>query len=269
MHIPKLGGDIRTLNLSPSPNVVSDTFSAMDLTNSRIIGQVDNKFIACLLQNPKPILALVDQHAADERVRVERYLKKLCTEFLQGEVEAFRLDKPGRVLLTRRECDILATNGVSNTLERWGLWVELEIPLSQVSPSAEGAGFVQVNVAGVPDAVASKLTTERELESFLKAMIANIESSEVASLPITPLAVQDQNNWVKALRYCPAPLLELVNSKACRGAIMFNDPLDQGQSQIMPSLMLDRRPSVAPLAKLAGPDSMLSAVDWRAFDEED
>lgn len=59
---------------------------------------------------------------------------------------------------------------------------------------------------------------------------------------------QEGNDWVKALRYCPAPLLDLVNSRACRGqihssfghifhsawytgAIMFNDPLDHHQCE--------------------------------------
>ena len=31
--------------------------------------------------------------------------------------------------------------------------------------------------------------------------------------------------WQRALRWCPRGLVELANSKACRGAIMFNDTL--------------------------------------------
>ena len=31
--------------------------------------------------------------------------------------------------------------------------------------------------------------------------------------------------WQRVLRWCPRELVDLVNSKACRGAIMFNDAL--------------------------------------------
>ncbi|KAJ1971811.1 hypothetical protein H4R33_007145, partial [Dimargaris cristalligena] len=47
----------------------------------RVIGQVDAKFIACRVQqlanDRSPLLVLVDQHAADERVRLEQLLAHL------------------------------------------------------------------------------------------------------------------------------------------------------------------------------------------------
>jgi DNA mismatch repair protein MLH3 len=51
-------------------------FSKEELGNARIIGQVDCKFVACTLPGDstdegEPVLVLIDQHAADERVRVE------------------------------------------------------------------------------------------------------------------------------------------------------------------------------------------------------
>lgn len=54
----------------------------------------------------------------------------------------------------------------------------------------------------------------------------------------------DSTNWLKGLRWCPQELVNLVNSRACRGecflleniaisllsgAIMFNDPLNLEQ----------------------------------------
>lgn len=46
----------------------------------KVIGQVDSKFIAVLL-HPKQHLVLFDQHAADERVRVENLFKGKCFSF--------------------------------------------------------------------------------------------------------------------------------------------------------------------------------------------
>src|SRR6266511_770779 len=59
-----------------------------DLRRFEVIDQVDRKFIACriptrnshpqgvpaILHSPSEVLILIDQHAADERVRVERFL---------------------------------------------------------------------------------------------------------------------------------------------------------------------------------------------------
>lgn len=78
-------------------------------------------------------------------------------------------------------------------------------------------------------------------------MLASLEAGELER-QATVLTEQEGNDWVKALRYCPAPLLDLVNSRACRGqihldltafvtyrwcagAIMFNDPLDHRQCE--------------------------------------
>ncbi|KAG8723536.1 DNA mismatch repair protein [Ceratobasidium sp. 395] len=277
-HTRKSWEDTYTSNLSQTSKPASDTFSASDLKNAQIIAQVDTKFIACLLRCPEGILTLIDQHAADERVRVEKYLKRLCSGFLRGEVEVLSTEKPRRVLLTRRETEILQAHGVPDLLERWGLWVELNMPTSQWSPSTQESEFFQVDVTGVPDVIASKLTTERDLGLFVKAMIATVEANEATPWPIASSEKQGENDWVKALRFCPTPLLELVNSKACRGAIMFNDPLDQHQSEdliqrlsetVFPFQCAHGRPSIAPLTKVFESKSKPAVVDWEAFDRED
>jgi DNA mismatch repair protein MLH3 len=150
--------DICVSNLFQSSKPASDTFSASDLTNAQIIAQVDTKFIACLIErSPARILALVDQHAADERVRVERYLKRLCLGFLQEEMEVFQMEKPKRVLLTRREAEVVVRPGILDVLARWGLWVELNTPTSQQPLPSQEFEFVQVDVSAVPAVISSKV----------------------------------------------------------------------------------------------------------------
>ena len=78
-------------------------------------------------------------------------------------------------------------------------------------------------------------------------MLAALEASGDEHWPVVTEKLED-DGWVKALRYCPTPLLELVNSRACRGqvypslkvfsihcwytgAVMFNDPLSQSQCE--------------------------------------
>ncbi|KAG9128271.1 DNA mismatch repair protein [Ceratobasidium sp. 392] len=221
-HTCTYRGNVSTSNLSQSSKPTSDTFSAGDLKNAQVVAQVDTKFIACLLQRPDRTLALIDQHAADERVRVEKYLKRLCFGFLRGEVDVLPMNRPKQALLTRREAEILQRPGALDSLEKWGLWLELSAQASQKSHSAQVFEFIQVDVTGVPDVVASKLTTERELSTFIRSMVAIVEADEATSWPVASSDIQDEKDWVKALRYCPAPLLELVTSKACRGSRTFS-----------------------------------------------
>ncbi|KAL8934696.1 MAG: hypothetical protein Q9211_005090, partial [Gyalolechia sp. 1 TL-2023] len=80
-------------------NASSDAFSPLSaklskasVAEAKIIAQVDKKFILALMQHrtdpieqspatdDQPILVLIDQHAADERIRVESLLVDLCTK---------------------------------------------------------------------------------------------------------------------------------------------------------------------------------------------
>src|SRR4051794_37371868 len=62
-------------------------FTATNLANAEVLGQVDRKFIACAIRDHPggDILLLVDQHAADERVRVEHFLREYCEGALAFE----------------------------------------------------------------------------------------------------------------------------------------------------------------------------------------
>ncbi|KAG9075698.1 DNA mismatch repair protein [Ceratobasidium sp. UAMH 11750] len=177
-HTFKSLGNTYTSNLFQSSKPISDTFSTSDLKSAQVVAQVDTKFIACLFQRPDHILVLVDQHAADERVRVEKYLKKLCSGFLRGEVEVLKIDKPKRVLLTRREAEILRGQNALDSLERWGLWLELNVPTSQPGPSTHEFEFAQVDVTGVPSVVASK--------------VSNILCPSMATLILRTMPVDDR-----------------------------------------------------------------------------
>ncbi|EDV21601.1 uncharacterized protein TRIADDRAFT_59762 [Trichoplax adhaerens] len=70
------------------------------LDNCQVIGQVDNKFIACVIKgyinyiapyfrhlagdNKENYLVLIDQHAADERIRLEKLLTDYCQKPEEG-----------------------------------------------------------------------------------------------------------------------------------------------------------------------------------------
>lgn len=116
----------------------TSSFSKRSLEEATVLGQVDSKFIACLLgleneANEGEVacrgaraLVLLDQHAADERIRVERLLKALCLAYLDrhvGEgVERCVLERPAGVLLSRFEHDCLTKNNdMRLAFADWGL----------------------------------------------------------------------------------------------------------------------------------------------------
>jgi DNA mismatch repair protein MLH3 len=94
-----------------------------------------------------------------------------------------------------------------------------------------------------------------ELRELIKGFLAKLdEGGSTSSFASAQQTIHEGTNeepffWLKALRWCPRELLDLINSKACRGAwvyskivfyphqwallgaIMFNDSLTKGQCQ--------------------------------------
>ena len=207
-------------------------------------------------------MILIDQHAADERVRVERFLKDLCFGFLNHElpihesnadvssagVETRMLTPPFPVLLTRHEAtQIVQSADLQNTLERWGFSFsnldkcklptvdDLTNNVFQRKP--QSSGYIQLLASSVPEILADKasltmspssniiltnlqLISGDELRDVLKGFITHLDLVGCPSTQLPPSSQrsQDENlTWQRAMRWCPKELLDLVNSKACRG----------------------------------------------------
>lgn len=142
-----------------------------------VIEQVDRKFIACRITKPvsrysknpledpslsEGILVLVDQHAADERIRVERLLKELCMGFLGTTpgVEVRELIPPRPVLLTQHEfLSIMGSQDILNSLRIWGVQVVLPGKNSESGQTSDpgSSGYVQIHVKTVPEIVGEKV----------------------------------------------------------------------------------------------------------------
>ncbi|EJD01597.1 uncharacterized protein FOMMEDRAFT_148054 [Fomitiporia mediterranea MF3/22] len=234
-------------------------FSRECLEKLEVLGQVDFKFIACLIDEESHapsssdaegipgtsergsdvrMLVLVDQHAADERVRVERYLKSLCLGYLDRDregVERRALDPPVPTLLTKFERDrLLDSERIKRAFSAWGLdFVDAPTGdrMCEENDNDEGYGLVHCN--SVPEVVADKLLdgSQGDLRELVKGYLARLEAEgmDESQGPSQAAADTDEFSWLKALRHCPRELTELVNSRACRGAIMFNDRLSVEQ----------------------------------------
>lgn len=125
-------------------------------------------------------LVLIDQHAADERVQVERFLRELCEGFLTHRTSSplpmtksrsddsddgvctRKLDPPVHVLLTRPEAEQIAgLPTVREVFSRWGVTLTAPSMLHTGFSSADGetdnTSYIQVAVNTVPEVVAEKV----------------------------------------------------------------------------------------------------------------
>ncbi|CDO73770.1 hypothetical protein BN946_scf185015.g98 [Trametes cinnabarina] len=312
-------------------------FTSAGLGAARVLGQVDRKFIACVMRTstqgstetsteasteastsevedagavrdaPCPdcgpgsrqregTLVLIDQHAADERVRVERFLRELCEGFLmsfsrpaglesdEAGVRTRTLVPPVNVLLTGLEAKTLEQSlEIRTAFARWGVVFAKSpgIPRDYAIHSQEDESYSQIAVEAVPEVIADKLLAGGELRELVKGHLAKLEKDGLDGVPLNFGPAGDDteahaHGWQRALRYCPRGLIDLANSKACRGAIMFNDALTLEQCRTLldglaetalPFQCAHGRPSLVPLVEIRGEGTGITRakVDWTAF----
>lgn len=169
-----------------------------DLARAEVIDQVDRKFILLRLDT---LLLLIDQHAADERVRLEKML-----ETLQGNaLEAVVLEPALCVSLAAHEQQAVFQR--TRELARWGIGVDTEETTSwpvylrrsryfstaEISPHFESP----VRVTRLPRVIADRCITDPGLLAGL--LRGYCLSGEV-----------DQSLGI------PQAMLNVLKSKACR-----------------------------------------------------
>jgi DNA mismatch repair protein MLH3 len=178
-----------------STTLLAHRFKKKDLSHALIINQVDRKFIACVIEDqldadvePPPCLedddsskdgkghalVLIDQHAADERIRVEYFLKELCLGFLHSRdnhevsengVRVRELSPPFPVLLTLHEVQRLAGSlDIQAVFSHWGFRFA-DLPNTNHHGYEEDLHanndacpiYTQVFVKGIPEVVGDKV----------------------------------------------------------------------------------------------------------------
>ncbi|KAF4619993.1 hypothetical protein D9613_005289 [Agrocybe pediades] len=155
-----------------------------DIRHAEIISQVDRKFIVCRVRkrsndsvspqetgggecSHSSVLILIDQHAADERIRVERILKELLLGFLNskdgtGGVRRRELNPPRPILLTQHEALIIKrSQDDREMLRKWGVeFAELSkvmVESDSVPEPGRASGYTQLLVSSIPEIVGDKV----------------------------------------------------------------------------------------------------------------
>ncbi|ODN74542.1 hypothetical protein L202_06913 [Cryptococcus amylolentus CBS 6039] len=258
------------LNLAPTTQTTLQVqFAKSCLSSAIILSQVDRKYIAAVLTTMEgaKALALIDQHAADERVSVEGILWELCEGFRKGDIAAERLKDGSEVgvVLTKGEGEVLRRDGVIEVFKRWGM----DLALDHLWIDGD---YTQIMVRSVPASLASRLKRKEAVEvtrlirGYLPVLQESLGQIQVLVRDLEKKFIDQDDEgegyggtWGRIMRFMPKEMLELANSKACRGAIMFEDRLTQDQCSRLvhqlaqarfPFMCAHGRPAMVPLVVL-------------------
>ncbi|KAF9287113.1 DNA mismatch repair protein [Mortierella antarctica] len=295
--------DVRSLQLSKEL-----------LRQARVVAQLDSKFILCVMQatsrsssRSMQALVVVDQHAADERVRVEKLMQEMCLCSQPGldtgsdthQLDSMTMVPPLDITLTKREWYVAAAH--SGWLARWGFVIECggsglrdgtegnsgddddEVMVSHhfqsqsdtsgpfggppkrslsrsYATSSIESDYIRGQVLALPRVVADRCVVDSALtHDLVKDALSTAEESGRVISSFAADSANEASSWLRCIRGCPRGILDIVNSKACRGAIMFNDELTLAQcKQVIQNLgqctfpfqCAHGRPSIVPLTAI-------------------
>jgi DNA mismatch repair protein MLH3 len=243
------------------------------LRDAEVMTQVDNKFILVKLRASKiegiendgdgETLVLIDQHAADERIRIESLMEELCTPLslpmpsatTQSKILTSMIDKPLILEVNPRDTHLLEKN--KQHFANWGILYAL--PSQNLPPSfnSKGKPIQQLTVTHLPLGIIERCKLDpRLLIDLIRTEVYKINDQPAKA---SPSPVSSQASWLERIHTCPQGLIDMLNSRACRSAIMFNDELSHDQCTVLlrklsrclfPFQCAHGRPSLVPLVDL-------------------
>jgi len=265
--------------LLDSASLKQSRLSTEGLRSAKVIAQVDKKFILVTMpehdrttEEPESqeLLVLIDQHAADERCRVEELFRNLCQPEQaplplrsnlghQPHVTAIRLDKPITFETPEAEVDLFEKHAAF--FARWGVLYDITLIHSDDEISTKKR---RVIVRTLPPGIHERCIGEPRL--IIELLRAEVWERGSRVAPVLSVTNDTSYSWVQMIVDCPKGIVEMLNSRACRSAIMFNDILSMEDCNrliarladcILPFQCAHGRPSMVPilgLEALAGQD---------------
>ncbi|KAJ6179269.1 hypothetical protein N7519_009730 [Penicillium mononematosum] len=250
------------------------------LETADVIAQVDRKFILAKvrtapairnLEGPSnDVLLLIDQHAADERCRIEQLFREMFVS--TGLGENWELGARVRtVQVGSLAFEVSSTEGdlfqkYTSLFSTWGI---------EYVTQGKTNSTALITVHTLPALIAERCRLEPHV--LIDLMRREIWSSEEdGNKPFQSKRTFEQDielsdsddvvhqrsasrSWVQRMNGCPQGIVDLLNSRACRTAIMFNDPLNIEECQALVSSLArcafpfqcaHARPSMVPILDL-------------------
>ncbi|KAI1388596.1 uncharacterized protein F4822DRAFT_251162 [Hypoxylon trugodes] len=286
----------KTLDFIQASQSVEGRLTKESLRYASIIAQVDYKFIlakvplSTSLQYPNKsedinptLLIAIDQHAADERCRVEALMKDyfMIAEDLQDGTTGQRrqlicaqaelLESPIIFDISVQDCRQFERS--AEYFQHWGIVFRV---ISILKSELDSKRTAKLKVVKLPPSIAERCRSEPRLliELLRKEAWKFDEQGFSASQPTGSQVAQDDDDnstgihWLSRLHGCPQGILEMINSRACRSSIMFNDLLspeacidlvERLANCALPFQCAHGRPSMVPLVDIG--NSPMSVED--------
>jgi DNA mismatch repair protein MLH3 len=264
---------------STASTISISKLSKSGLEHAEVMAQLDKKFILVKMKtsidktsNTTPgtnILVLIDQHAADERIQVESLFSQLCAPLPQDHIlSAYRsklglrspvafvvLEKPIQCAISSQEHEYFVTYAVR--FAAWGILYNIISSTANV-PTKRQQSILSVTT--LPPVISERCKAyPTVLITFLRSSIWKFVESRLSAPPTSSSPGADSASWVRQLSTCPEGLVDLIHSRACRSAIMFNDELSLEMCKelvgklakcVFPFMCAHGRPSMVPLVDL-------------------
>lgn len=228
-------------------NMIDLNITREQLSKCSVINQIDKKFILLSQETNKDnSLFIMDQHACDERIKLEHYLQQFINNSINGTLFSQKLI----------DCKVPVNTEELNSLKyyvdefkHWGITYN--------TTSEE-----QLKICTIPDILLNQFTNNDKM--YLRnALLQHVyDLNELKKIKVSRLTTEKLMNthidfvWWKYLNCIPNFFLDLFASKACRSAIMFGDTLNKTECEILikslikchsPFQCAHGRPSVIPL----------------------
>ena len=300
----------------------TERLSKEGLRQARVIGQVDRKFVLVVVKTGRQkggvggeesgeLLVVIDQHAADERWRVEAFWDELCREVTppavttgetgstpslppvhdgeseggtgEGEDDVLFFHPPRGIAIpsansssttpsvlsrtttfpippnkpplkypiTVTESSLLNQHQYMKVFADWGI---LYTTWPSCPSKSEPTSAHTITITHLPRLILHRVLAERYLGiELIRGHLWYIYEHRLPPSPPT--------DWTIRLPHAPQKLVELLNSRACRSAVMFGDELGGEECLALvrklggcrfPFMCAHGRPSMVPLLRVLG-----------------
>lgn len=205
----------------PSASLALDgRIERASLADAEVVSQVDCKFVLLKMllsgearESSGLALVMLDQHASDERCRLEdlmgQYFQRTPANILMAVSEI--LLQPLIFEVSAREAKLLAVS--QGHFSYWGILYEMQQPLAQRADSQNGSSTLKVTA--LPPSILGRCSSEPHLLIDLVREELSKLAEEIK--PQTqPRQVQADTSWAVAFHHCPRGILQLLYSRSCR-----------------------------------------------------
>ena len=103
--------------------------------------------------------------------------------------------------------------------------IDYEVIAMKSEVPTTSSGGLQLRVKSLPPAIVERCSADPSLIIDILRSEANLEQKQRPVGAKRDDPADDLHSWTRKIGDCPQGVIEMLNSRACRSAIMFNDEL--------------------------------------------